>query len=579
MNTYVCVLTVTAKEMPETTSSSAADDDGRAGRALLLVLPARAARSSGGAGGERAVGSVVVLPRSLLCVVGGWLLSIVSRAREVNMFAAAGRSLPRRRRSVVSVAAIVLVVLVSVAAAASRPRKEPAEPKEGDPGMPCMHGKAGVCGVPSNCTTTYEPGYCLGNSQNQCCLAPKKYDAVRMDRPTSDFDDTPDDLTYCDHLDFCNHHGRCNIDLKECICDDMWLGDRCERIVNYNTSAGPVTVTIIEHEKPTPKMDGNEYFLAKAHHRLRQVMALLKIMPTEKRLLTERERLIDRLGMRHLLLERSVHTKIVEDPGALAGAVGATNDTLPVILTTRLKDIAPTDAQLTATVNQAMGKALRQAIADSTAGKAETFEKPINPMLQPDLTLLDKKKMVATGVKAQIKNGNATIGITTGKILRDRSNEGHLEEGMPGNDIEHGGMISVSQRDEHFDVPPGFDVQFMGPKDVPKPKESESKEADDYNAEIAKQFNKVVYGKKSVPKSGPTESEQLAAAREEEERRVHDVLHQIDDWNQYPNTRQPRVQNDYLNKELASRGGPNVGDEAPMPHKEFKNVEPPTGGA
>ena len=28
-----------------------------------------------------------------------------------------------------------------------------------------------------------------------------------------DYEDTPDDITYCEHLDFCNHHGKCNVDL------------------------------------------------------------------------------------------------------------------------------------------------------------------------------------------------------------------------------------------------------------------------------------------------------------------------------------------------------------------------------
>ena len=56
----------------------------------------------------------------------------------------------------------------------------------------------------------------------------------------------------------------------------MWYGDSCNRIVNYNTSVGAVTVTILDNFKATKRMDGNEMFLAKAHHRLRQIQALLR---------------------------------------------------------------------------------------------------------------------------------------------------------------------------------------------------------------------------------------------------------------------------------------------------------------
>ena len=70
---------------------------------------------------------------------------------------------------------------------------------------------------------------------------------------------------------------------------------------------------------------------------LRQIQALLRKpgLGNDKKLLNERERLIDRLGMRHLLLNSSsVHEKIKMDHGAWA-TTGATNDTLPVIVTSR----------------------------------------------------------------------------------------------------------------------------------------------------------------------------------------------------------------------------------------------------
>ena len=71
------------------------------------------------------------------------------------------------------------------------------------------------------------------------------------------------------------------------------------------------------------------------------------------------------------------------------------------------------------------------------------------------------------------------------------------------------------------------------------------------------------------------ETEQQIADREEEARRERDLTMQIDDWNEYPNKRFAKVQNDYLNmKGEKHLSFPNVGDEAPAAHKEFKKVEP-----
>ena len=451
----------------------------------------------------------------------------------------------------------------------------------GHRGMACLHGANGVCGHPAGCKApgVSTPGHCIGDWTNQCCVMPKKkvYEARNLAKPTYDYDDTPDDLTYCEHLDFCNHHGRCNVDLRECICDDLWYGDTCNRIVNYNTSVGAVTVTILDHFKATKRMDGNEMFLAKAHHRLRQMQALLKKpgLTKDKKLLAERERLIDRLGMRHLLLEQSVHEKIKMDDGAWS-TTGATNDTLPVIVTSRLKDISPTDAQIRKVVSSAMKKALISAIKQNKNGKAKELDVEPNPVLKPELTLLNKKNMVELGVKKQIKarDGQARVGVVTGKILRDTSREGHLNEGHIGNDIDD--MLSKDIRREHNDEVPGFEITYTKPRnETTKKKVAETKITDDYNKEISKAFNKASFNKAPTPIEKVLETEQQIADREEEARRERDLTMQIDDWNEYPNKRFAKVQNDYLNmKGEKHLSFPNVGDEAPAAHKEFKKVEP-----
>lgn len=458
------------------------------------------------------------------------------------------------------------------------------ETKElGEAGMACLHGANGICGHPAGCKApgVATPGHCVGDWTNQCCVMPVKkvYKARNIAKPTYDYDDTPDDLTYCEHLDFCNHHGKCNVDLRECICDDLWFGDSCNRIVNYNTSVGAVTVSILDHFKPSKRMEGNEMFLAKAHHRLRQIMALLKKpgLGKDKKLLTERERLIDRLGMRHLLVDHSVHEKIKMDHGAWA-TTGATNNTLPVIVTSRLKDISPTDDQIRKVVSKAMKKALLEAIKQNKNGKAKNLDVPPNPMMKPELTLLNKEKMAANGIKKQIKNSDGTVqvGIVKGKILRDASREGHLTEGHHDNPIDD--MLSKDIRREHNDEVPGFEIAYSKPRNETIKKPSETKITEDYNNEIKKAFDKASYDSKKkmpTPIEEALETEQQIADREEEERKERDLTMKIDDWNEYPNPRQPKIQNDYLNmkgdKHLSL---PNVGDEAPAPHKEFKLVEP-----
>ena len=455
----------------------------------------------------------------------------------------------------------------------------------GKPGMACLHGANGVCGHPAGCKApgVPTPGHCIGDWTNQCCLMPikKVYKARNIGKPTYDYEDTPDDITYCEHLDFCNHHGKCNVDLKECICDDMWYGDSCNRIVNYNTSVGAVTVTILDNFKATKRMDGNEMFLAKAHHRLRQIQALLRKpgLGNDKKLLNERERLIDRLGMRHLLLNSSsVHEKIKMDHGAWA-TTGATNDTLPVIVTSRLRDVAPTDDQIRKVVSKAMKKALIAAIKQNANGKAEKLDVPPNPILKPELTLLNKEKMVANGIKKQIKNkGDVQAGIVKGKILRDISREGHETEGHHDNPIDD--LFSKDIRREHNDEVPGFEITYSKKRNetVGKSKEPETKMTEDYNAEIKKAFNKAQYDSKKkmpTPIEEALETEQQIADREEEERKERDLTMKIDDWNEYPNKRQPKVHNDYLDmKGPKHLSLPNVGDEFAAPHKEFKNVEP-----
>ena len=215
-------------------------------------------------------------------------------------------------------------------------------------------------------------------------------------------------------------------------------------------------------------------------------------------------------------------------------------------------------------------------IKQNKNGKAKELDVEPNPVLKPELTLLNKKNMVELGVKKQIKarDGQARVGVVTGKILRDTSREGHLNEGHIGNDIDD--MLSKDIRREHNDEVPGFEITYTKPRnETTKKKVAETKITDDYNKEISKAFNKASFNKAPTPIEKVLETEQQIADREEEARRERDLTMQIDDWNEYPNKRFAKVQNDYLNmKGEKHLSFPNVGDEAPAAHKEFKKVEP-----
>ena len=65
--------------------------------------------------------------------------------------------------------------------------------------MACLHGANGN-GIPGcKAPGVSTPGHCIGDWTNQCCVLPKKSTKHNLAKPTYDYDDTPDDLTYCEH--------------------------------------------------------------------------------------------------------------------------------------------------------------------------------------------------------------------------------------------------------------------------------------------------------------------------------------------------------------------------------------------
>merc|ERR1711871_1459028 len=132
-----------------------------------------------------------------------------------------------------------------------------------------------------------------------------------------------------------------------------------------------------------------------------------------------------------------------------------------------------------------------------------------NPIMKPELTLLNKEKMAANGIKKQIKNSDGTVqvGIVKGKILRDASREGHLTEGHHDNPIDD--MLSKDIRREHNDEVPGFEIAYTKPRnETTKKKVAETKITDDYNKEISKEFNKALFNKAPTPMEKVLETEQ-----------------------------------------------------------------------
>ena len=195
---------------------------------------------------------------------------------------------------------------------------------------------------------------------------------IPLDLPTKDFDSTADDLHFCKELNYCSHNGRCNVEESTCICDTPWSGTECDQ-GSYETLKGNhILITELNHKTMTrdDRADGNELFLAKAHHRLRQVVAELSLKSeSNEELVGEKYHLMRSLGMLYTSVGFSAHELTLGLEPAKVAARHPSQRRLPNVMTMRWKSPVPSNDEIKDAIQSTFENALKHEIVSGRAKK------------------------------------------------------------------------------------------------------------------------------------------------------------------------------------------------------------------
>ena len=117
-------------------------------------------------------------------------------------------------------------------------------------------------------------------------------------------------------------------------------------MLQANRSGNTVLISRLDsvHAPRDDRADGNQLFLAKAHHRLRQVVAELSLLgEPDEALVREKFKLMKSLGLQYTHQGVRVHERTLNlDPARLA-ARNPSNRRLPAVLTMRWSNPVPDD--------------------------------------------------------------------------------------------------------------------------------------------------------------------------------------------------------------------------------------------
>ena len=193
-----------------------------------------------------------------------------------------------------------------------------------------------------------------------------------------DFATTPDDLWFCKDRHHCHEHGSCDVATGKCVCDHPWYGEDCANaVVNAEISGNDVHVSMLEPSATgqSARADGNEMFLAKAHHRLRQVVAELSLTSDgcerDAALCRERKRLMRLLGLSYTSPSTQAgHAFDTTQAPAKVAAEFPSNRGLPAVTTMRWNDRVNDDKPIVLAVQDA----LKSAFKDTLAGRSHLHQ-------------------------------------------------------------------------------------------------------------------------------------------------------------------------------------------------------------
>lgn len=298
---------------------------------------------------------------------------------------------------------------------------------------------------------------------------------VPLATPTSDFSATPDDLWFCRDRHYCHHNGGCDRAAGACLCDHPWQGDECAQgVLQAEKSGNTILVSQLDAARVPrdDRADGNELFLAKAHHRLRQVVAELSLMgEPDEALVREKYKLMKSLGLQYTHPGVRAHELTINQDPARVAARHPSNRRLPAVVTMRWTTPVPDDSAIIHSVQDSLDKAFRDVLAPT---KVPAVEGGAGGVAVADTTRLgvfsqgkDVRRDGAMVSPAAEPPSTAGTRVPKGTIL---SFESGATKDAPVRNIEHEGPwdldpeqpFALNVADEHTDMVPGIKLVYPG---------------------------------------------------------------------------------------------------------------------
>lgn len=300
-------------------------------------------------------------------------------------------------------------------------------------------------------------------------------DMIPLDVPTKDYASTADDLHFCKESNYCSHNGRCDVPSRTCICDRPWTGTQCDQGA-MNTDVGHNKVLITKlNAKTMPRndrADGNELFLAKAHHRLRQVVAELSLTSEPKEeLVSEKYRLMRSLGLLYISPGSSAHELMLSLEPAKVASRHPSHRRLPSVMTMRWNNPMPNDNAIIDAVQTAFRGTLQDAVRQQKKHtKSSTHRSSVVAEQAESRThfgVFDERGGGAAGDRdlEKITGANSTTTVASENPTDDNAPVRNVNsEGDWNADYDRADVVDVNH--EMTDTLPGLDLMYNIPTKI-----------------------------------------------------------------------------------------------------------------
>ena len=289
---------------------------------------------------------------------------------------------------------------------------------------------------------------------------------IPLDVPTKDYVSTADDNHFCKEHNYCSHNGRCDVESRTCLCDKPWAGTECSQgVLATDVGHNKVLITKLNPKTMTrdDRADGNQLFLSKAHHRLRQVVAELSFAtePNEE-LVSEKYHLMRSLGLLYASPGSSAHELTLSlDPAKIA-ARHPSHRRLPTVMTMRWKNPTPNDDAIRDAVQAAFRGTLQDAVQHKTTHRSST--KTLLPSSSSHFGVFDERGGGASGDRnlEKITGANATTTMVSENTNDENAPVRNINHEDDWNtDYEKPSVLDVNH--DMTDILPGVNLMYPMP--------------------------------------------------------------------------------------------------------------------